>query len=1197
MKSLTKKSEVFFWRILLSVFILGFYNSVSAQSAFNRNDNYDFRGKHYLVAGGSSVDNFNLFITEDSSDFRKFNLHIKKDRLHLSGAWLAWQYRVDMNNDGTWEQGWTTSNEITVSYTYPNPTNGISANHTIKVEIQYQENPCCGTINRTKYIPVTIFSTTRVYVDSDNNSFIQLRDEDAANKIPVLMVEGFDPLNDKFPEIYYNLTWYLVNTDLIPNGYEVFILNFNNGGRDLRLNATVLLKAIEKIHEICPSYKIVLAGLSMGGPIGRYALAKVEQYSGTHNVGLFVSYDSPQAGAHVSPGLQDWIKQQNPNEGAVGELQANLQSVAAKQMLLYNTYDPNHIFFHEFYDELNALNGDGYPHQSYNVSASNGNFQATWGKSSVGRHLLTLKINDNLIHHENAVDWDCFTGSKITNITMKRYADIFNNPFIHVWYELQIIFNPAYQPTWSSLDFTPYHDDFGNLIEPYNSKFDSYVVQTTPLEHHELSQVTRNRITDWLNLIFNISLNYSLLEGGSANPDNHQVQILHGLPITVPSKNVTVNGKQVTYNFLEWSDGDKSNPRTFFTSHDVSKTAIMKGSLVSNNASGFSSNSQRKIVRTDDGKMHMVYESLGSVWYTISTDGGSTWQPEQRVNPYGTNAKGASIAQSGDGFSYVYIVYQIDRDVFPYMDQGVILAQYFIGVQQWVRTVYNLSSYTYDTKPVVAALNNVAYVVFKPTSSSTLMASGVSGDGTVFSSISLNNTTSSSTNPSLAAAIQDFYLAYQNGNTEIRYFKFYVNGSITDYAVVSTGSGFTNNISPSLSTQNCNPVVSWSGYSSGIPTVVIRRKSGTTWSTFKQCDNGAAAYPSNNNSKEWGSDGSIIAWTNMYNQSRYIKFVNGAYTSIKYLPSSYTGQDLQISNGDEFEQIKTVNFDRNISAPYPVRPIPYNFNTMQKISNGEEFNYARLAVIGKKNAEIAYGLGDIKLNGKSIRFVAESDMIIITNAERMTCAMTTESFSLSADSKLEFSDCAYIIKRDKTTISTDNIKPVIELVNSKTGVGVKIKEIAFVEKDTLDERTHYKLDCASLSAGEYYLRVKLNAKENYEFCLSDCIYEENKSLPKKYNNEIALADNSVPKEYKLEQNYPNPFNPATTINYQLPKSGSVTLKIFDILGNEVKTLVNEQKEMGRYTAQFDASSLASGMYLYQLRVNDYTSTKKMMLLK
>ena len=108
---------------------------------------------------------------------------------------------------------------------------------------------------------------------------------------------------------------------------------------------------------------------------------------------------------------------------------------------------------------------------------------------------------------------------------------------------------------------------------------------------------------------------------------------------------------------------------------------------------------------------------------------------------------------------------------------------------------------------------------------------------------------------------------------------------------------------------------------------------------------------------------------------------------------------------------------------------------------------------------------------------------------------------------------------------------------------------------------------------------------------------DNFALGKKQNKTEAALEIEIPKEYTLFNNYPNPFNPITTINYQLPKSGSVTLKIFDILGKEVKTLVNEQKEMGKYTVQFDASSLASGMYVYQLRVNDYTSTKKMLLVK
>jgi len=86
-------------------------------------------------------------------------------------------------------------------------------------------------------------------------------------------------------------------------------------------------------------------------------------------------------------------------------------------------------------------------------------------------------------------------------------------------------------------------------------------------------------------------------------------------------------------------------------------------------------------------------------------------------------------------------------------------------------------------------------------------------------------------------------------------------------------------------------------------------------------------------------------------------------------------------------------------------------------------------------------------------------------------------------------------------------------------------------------------------------------------------------------------------EFKLHQNYPNPFNPSTTISYQLPKAGFVTLKIYDVLGNEIKTLVNEMKEPGRYTVQFDASTFASGMYVYRLQVGEFVHARKMIVLK
>ena len=79
--------------------------------------------------------------------------------------------------------------------------------------------------------------------------------------------------------------------------------------------------------------------------------------------------------------------------------------------------------------------------------------------------------------------------------------------------------------------------------------------------------------------------------------------------------------------------------------------------------------------------------------------------------------------------------------------------------------------------------------------------------------------------------------------------------------------------------------------------------------------------------------------------------------------------------------------------------------------------------------------------------------------------------------------------------------------------------------------------------------------------------------------------------------YPNPFNPYSVIGYQIPEAGNVTLKVFDALGREVKTLVNENKTAGKYTARFDGSNLASGVYYYRLTCNQFTSTKKMILMK
>ena len=98
-------------------------------------------------------------------------------------------------------------------------------------------------------------------------------------------------------------------------------------------------------------------------------------------------------------------------------------------------------------------------------------------------------------------------------------------------------------------------------------------------------------------------------------------------------------------------------------------------------------------------------------------------------------------------------------------------------------------------------------------------------------------------------------------------------------------------------------------------------------------------------------------------------------------------------------------------------------------------------------------------------------------------------------------------------------------------------------------------------------------------------------------NNKELTNNQTPTSFTLSQNYPNPFNPSTEIQYSIPKSGLVTLKVYNMLGQEIVTLVSQKQQAGSYTVNFDASKLASGVYLYRIQAGDFSLTKKMTLLK
>jgi len=116
-----------------------------------------------------------------------------------------------------------------------------------------------------------------------------------------------------------------------------------------------------------------------------------------------------------------------------------------------------------------------------------------------------------------------------------------------------------------------------------------------------------------------------------------------------------------------------------------------------------------------------------------------------------------------------------------------------------------------------------------------------------------------------------------------------------------------------------------------------------------------------------------------------------------------------------------------------------------------------------------------------------------------------------------------------------------------------------------------------------------NSQDQWNFA-ADKIITVSGSTGVKDNDQVVA-------KYILKQNYPNPFNPSTIISFRMAEAGFVTLKIFDVLGNEVGTLINEDRSPGEYTVPFSAAGLSSGIYYYQLKTKDFVETKKMILEK
>ncbi len=186
---------------------------------------------------------------------------------------------------------------------------------------------------------------------------------------------------------------------------------------------------------------------------------------------------------------------------------------------------------------------------------------------------------------------------------------------------------------------------------------------------------------------------------------------------------------------------------------------------------------------------------------------------------------------------------------------------------------------------------------------------------------------------------------------------------------------------------------------------------------------------------------------------------------------------------------------------------------------------------------------------------------------------------------VELTSFSAIVKDDNvllnwvTSTETNNLGFDVERRSTKSNSGWQ--KLGFINGNgTTTEKSPYSFVDKNPAEGKSYYRLR-----QIDFDGSSKVY-----------NSVEV-DFEIVKEYSLSQNYPNPFNPSTEINYSLAKSGNVTLKIYNLLGSEVATLVNEFMEAGKHSVKFNANDITSGIYFYTIKADNFTSTRKMILMK
>ena len=473
--------------------------------------------------------------------------------------------------------------------------------------------------------------------------------------------------------------------------------------------------------------------------------------------------------------------------------------------------------------------------------------------------------------------------------------------------------------------------------------------------------------------------------------------------------------------------------------------------------------------------------------------------------------------------------------------------------------------------------------------------------------------------PSLIIGGTSYHLAYQQGETTIKYLTWIVgsNPSTSNYySTPSSSSGFVHNTNPAISYANLNPIIGWKGsQTNGQRQAVLRRGtlsgSNIIWSDFLKVGSSVNYIHNNSIINSTSIENTVMTWSQDGSVTKWVKRSYPVNGSTQYsIPQdlSHPGISSQITNGTTYKNM-CANIFRSAAPLYYFTKSTTDFSLdmndedkLNKITDNDTLvTFGREGVADINGVEFVFEIGDIIVGDSIIEFIEKPDTIVYSSSNDLNEFTRTNQFTLTPETNFYFSNIYFVVQKsnpDTSLIASDAVNFKAELVNALTNQVVGTFDNITYNKNNLAEYASidYAVDCSEITPGEYYLSLVTNVNGNANYALANII-SDNTTLAKKNFNKVNFKGSEIPATYNLAQNFPNPFNPSTTIRYQIPQNGMVTLKIYDILGAEITTLVNEEKFAGKYEVKFNASSLASGVYIYKIQAGTFVNSKKMILLK